>query len=55
MVSAKVWWGIVVVGVLDVIFFVVYVLLEVFEMCSVLLYYSFAAVGAEVVYAEFVS
>ena len=55
MVSAKVWWGIVVVGVLDVIFFIVYVLLEVFEMCSVLLYYSFAAVGAEVVYVEFVS
>ena len=55
MVSAKVWWDIVVVRVLDVIFFIVYVLLEVFEMCSVLLYYSFAAVGAEVVYVEFVS
>ena len=55
MVSAKVWWDIVVVGVLNVIFFIVYVLLEVFELCSVLLYYCFAAVGAEVVYAEFVS
>ena len=55
MVSAKVWWDIVVVGVLNVIFFIVYVLLEVFELCSVLLYYCFAAVGAEVVYVEFVS
>ena len=55
MVSAKVWWDIVVVGVLDVIFFIVYVLLEVFKLCSVLLYYCLAAEGAEVVYAEFVS
>ena len=55
MVSAKVWWVVVVVGGLNVVFFLIYVLFEVFELCPVLKYYCFAAVWAEVVYAEFVS
>ena len=55
MVPAKVWWVVVVVGGLNVIFFIVYVLFEIFELCSVLLFYCLAAEGAEVVYAEFVS
>ena len=55
MVSSKVCWVIVVVGGLNVVFFLIYVLFEVFELCPVLKYYCFAAVGAEVVYAEFVS
>ena len=34
MVSAKVWWVIVVVGGLNVVFFLIYVLFEVFELCA---------------------
>ena len=48
MVSAKVWWVVVVVEGLNVIFLIMNVLFEFIKLCSVSLYYVLTAEGAEV-------
>ena len=55
MVSAEICWDVVVVGGWDVVFCIVDVLFEVFELCSVLLYYALATEGTEFIYVESIS